>query len=211
MKWNDGIGAYGAYISLGSTCQTAYQLRRLQLRTFAGPLDWFISRTGTDVSRLIQNRFQGFMEFNRLQVVGTDADQYVVRDNGYNIVSYHDFPLMYRWTDTYPSFKQKMDHRVRSLLTAAKNGPLCFIRTDTTKNEAQQLFAALNTIIPGKFRLLIVNNVNDYLEVRHEDWGLHHIGSVFVSSGADWRGSDFAWDQIMNGFSLKLGSVYHRN
>ncbi|WP_239616385.1 DUF1796 family putative cysteine peptidase [Cohnella mopanensis] len=202
MRWSDVIGAYGAYISLGSTCQTAYQLRRLQLRTFAGPLDWFISRSVTDVSRLIHNRFQGFMEFNHLEVIGTDTDQYVVRDNNYNIYSYHDFPLRYRWTDTYPFFKQKMNRRVRALLTAAKNGPLCFIRTDTSKNEAQQIYTAIKTIIPCRFKLLIVNNVNDYQEVRHEDWGIPHIGSVYVSRGADWRGSNFAWNQIMSGFTL---------
>ncbi|WP_158602361.1 DUF1796 family putative cysteine peptidase [Cohnella endophytica] len=203
MKWNDGIGAYGAYISLGATCQTAYQLQRLQLRKFSGPLDWFISRTVTDVSRLIQNRFYDFMEFDRLQLLGTNADHYVVRDNNYNLYSYHDFPIIYRWTDVYPDFKQKMDRRAKAFLAAAKNGPLCFVRTDTSKSEAQQLYAALKTTLPCKFRLLIVNNIDGYHEVIHEDWGLPSICSVHVYKGADWRGSNPAWDRIMEGFTLK--------
>jgi Putative papain-like cysteine peptidase (DUF1796) len=205
MKWTDGVGAYGAYVSLGSTCQTAYQLRRLQLRKFAGPLDWFISRDAANVSRLIRNRFEGFMEFDRLQVLGTDADQHVVGDNRHQVVSYHDFPLRYHWTDTYPDFKQKVDRRIKALITAAKKGSICFIRTDTSKSDAQRLHAALGKIVPGKFRLLIVNETNDYQEVTHGDWGLRHVGSVWVPRGRDWRGSDHAWDQIMSGFTLKQG------
>jgi hypothetical protein len=204
MKWNDCIGTYKAYISLGSTCQTAYQLRRLNLRRFAGPLDWFISRSVADVSRLIRNRYEGFMELNRLELLGTEPAHYIVRDNGYDIVSYHDFPLIYRWTDAYPDFKQKINHRVNALLTASKDGPICFVRTDTSKMEAQQLYAALKSIMPSKFQLLIINNRVDY-QVRHEDWGLHNICSISVPGGADWRGSNAAWDQVMNGFRMKSG------
>ncbi|MCD9026425.1 DUF1796 family putative cysteine peptidase [Cohnella silvisoli] len=203
MKWKDCAGAYMAYISLGSTCQTAYQLQRLNLRKFAGPLDWFISRSVTDVARLIRNRFNGFMELNHLQVLGTEPAHFIVRDNSYDIVSYHDFPLMRRWTDAYPDFKQKLNRRVNAMITAAKNSPLCLVRIDTSMMEAQQLYAALTTIIPGEFQLLIVNNSDRVQEVRHEDWGLRHIGSVTVPNGADWRGSNFAWDQVMYGFQLK--------
>lgn len=202
MKWNDCIGAYDAYISLGSTCQTAHQLKRLHLRKFAGPLDWFISSSVTDVAHLIQNRFNGFMELNSLQLLGTEPAHYIVRDNNYDIVSFHDFPLIYRWTDAYPVFKQKIDRRVKALLTAAKKDLICLVRTDTSKMEAQQLYTALKTIMPGKFRLLIVNNMDTNQDVRHEDWGLPNICSVSVSKGADWRGSNPAWDQIMNGFKL---------
>jgi hypothetical protein len=204
MKWNDCTGVYEAYISLGSTCQTAHQLNRLNLRRFAGPLDWFISRTVTDVARLIQNRFNGFMELNHLELLGTEPAHYIVRDYNYDIISYHDFPRIYRWTDAYPDFKQKINRRVNAFLTAAKSGPLCLIRTDTSKMEAQHLYVALNAIMPGKFRLLIVNNRDDY-QVRHEDWGLHNICSVSVPRGADWRGYNPAWDQVMNGFMLKSG------
>jgi len=203
MNWNDCAGAYGAFISLGSTCQTAFQLQRLHLRTFSGPLDWFISRSASDVARLIRNRFDGFMELNHLQLLGTEPAHYIVRDNSYDIVSYHDFPLIYRWTDAYPEFKQKMDRRVNAFLSAAKKSSICFVRTQTSKIEAQQLYAALKTIVPCKFRLLIVNNMMDYREVIYEDWNLQHVCSVSVPGGADWRGSNFAWDQIMNGFKLK--------
>lgn len=209
MKWSNGVAAYGAYISLGSTCQTAYQLRRLRLRKFASPLDWFISRDAADVSRLIRNRFERFMDFDRLQVLGINADQYVIRDNRHNVYSYHDFPLPYHWTYTYPDFKQKVDRRIKALVTAAKKGPICFVRTSTSKNEAQQLHSDLRTIVPGKFQLLIVNETDYDQEVTPEDWGLRHVSSVRIPRGRDWRGSDLAWDEILNGFTLKSGGTDH--
>ncbi|WP_282937424.1 DUF1796 family putative cysteine peptidase [Paenibacillus sp. RC67] len=206
MKWNDCTGYYKAYISMGATCQTAYQLRRLGLRKFAGPLDWFVSGTVDNVAPLIRNRFNGFMELDQLQLLGTDMDCYIVRDDKYDIVSYHDFPRSlpaFRWTDAYPDFKQKIDRRIKAFFSAAKSKPICLIRTQTTKPEAEQLLAALNKVMAGKFRLLIVNNRNDLHEVKYEDWGIQGVCSVSVPSGADWRGSNQAWDQIMRGFKLR--------
>jgi len=206
MKWNDCTGDYTAFISLGSTCQTAYQLQRLGLRKFAGPLDWFISFAAHDVARLIRNRFDGFMELNQLRLTGTDLDCYVVKDDKFDIVSYHDFPLslpIYRWTDAYPEFKRKIDRRIDRFLTAARSKPICLVRTQTSKPEAEKLLASLNTVMADKFRLLIVNNMDYLYELRHEDWGLPDVCSVSVPKGMNWRGSDQVWDQIMKGFKLK--------
>jgi len=146
------------------------------------------------------------MELNQLRVSGRDQDCYVVTDDKYDIVSYHDFPLslpLYRWMDAYPEFKRKMDRRVNRFLTLAKNKPICLVRTQTSKPEAEKLYASLKKVIPGKFRLLIVNNIDHLHELAHEDWGLHGVGSVSIPKGMNWRGSDQAWNQIMNGFKLK--------
>jgi hypothetical protein len=140
-----------------------------------------------------------------LHLVGTDADCYVVRDSEYNIVSYHDFPLHlppYRWTDAYPAFKQKIDRRVKTFLAASKCKRICMIRTQTSRAEAEQLRTALNKVMPGRFRLLLVNNT-ETREVKYEDWGLAQVSSVLVPKGMGWRGSDQAWDEIMNGFKLE--------
>jgi len=208
MKWQDCAGSYKAFISLGSTCQTAYQLRRLGLRNFSGPLDWFISRSVPDVTRLIRHRFNGFMELDRLRLTGTDTECYVVIDEKNDVVSYHDFSRSlppYRWAEAYPDFKQKMDRRVKAFLHAAKRQPVCLVRIQTSKAEAHQLHGALKKVMSGSFRLLIVNNEDGLHEIRHEDWGLPGVASVSVPSGMDWRGSDLAWDRIMQGFKLRQG------
>jgi hypothetical protein len=57
--------------------------------------------------------------------------------------------------------------------------------------------------MPGRFRLLLVNNT-EIREVKYEDWGLAQASSVPVPKGTDWRGSDQAWDEVMNGFKLEV-------
>ncbi|GGG03733.1 DUF1796 family putative cysteine peptidase [Paenibacillus abyssi] len=210
MRWKDCIGTYRSYISLGSTCQTAYQLKRLGLRQFAGPLDWFMSPSTPDLSRLIRSRFNGFMAFDQLQLQGSTADCYIVKDNAYAVVSYHDFSNyvpVELWAEAYPPFKEKINRRIEYFMKTVKNtsnSPICFIRVQASKTEAVQLKAALNTLVRGKFRLLIVNHHLDHSqEITHEDWGLAGIGSVTVPVGNDWRGSNQAWDNIMNGFRVK--------
>ncbi|SFK82434.1 Putative papain-like cysteine peptidase [Paenibacillus sp. 1_12] len=207
MKWNECTGFYKAYLSLGSTCQTAYQLKRLGLRQFAGPLDWFISDSVPDLVQLIRKRFYGFMEFDHLQLIDRTYDHFVVRDSDYEVVSFHDFPrylTIERVWDAYPPFKGKIDRRVqRFLKTARFSSPVLLVRTQTSRKEAIQLKAALNTMMYGKYRLLIVNNHSSGLNsVVHEDWGIDGVCSVNVPSGRDWRGSDQAWNTIMKGFML---------
>jgi len=199
MRWYDCAGAYKAYVSLGSTCQTAYQLRRLGLRRFAGPLDWFISRDAGDVARLLRNRFYGFMEPNRIELAGIDPPHYVVRDAGYDVYSYHDFPLHGHWMNAYPEFKRKIDRRKQTLYAAAATGPVCYVRIEASRQEALQLYSALSQFAPGPFRLLTVNFMDDS-RIKHEDWGYPHIASVSIPRGTDWRGSDSAWNEIMYGF-----------
>jgi hypothetical protein len=206
MKWNDSRGSYKAYISLGSTCQTAYQLKRLGLRKYAGPLDWFVSDSVNGLIRLIENRFNGFMDFNNLQLIGSTDDCFVIRDNMYSIVSFHDFPRslsLERWWDAYPRFKETVSRRVNRFLKTVKNKPILFVRTQTEKKEAQELHAALNTLIHDRSQLLIVNHhLDDRKDVVYEDWGLDKVFSVTVPKGDNWRGLDRAWDKCMR--ELKL-------
>ncbi|MBA2936861.1 hypothetical protein HZF08_00915 [Paenibacillus sp. CGMCC 1.16610] len=211
MKSRDSLGGYKAYISLGSTCQTAHQLRRLGLRKYAGPLDWFISDSTGEVVRLINHRFKGFMELSQLELIGTTYECFVIRDNASGVTSFHDFPLYLtaeRWRDAYPAFKEKLNRRVDRFMKTMQGQPILFIRTNATKKEAQELHAALKRLKHGKFHLLIVNNhQKDSKDVIYESWGLGGISSVLLPQGEDWRGSNQAWDTCMNGFKLKASSL----
>jgi hypothetical protein len=204
MKWNTCVGRYKSYMSLGSNCQAAYQLNRLGLRQSAGPLDWFASESVPGLVQLLNHQFKGLMDFKNLQLLDRTQDFFVVRDNVYDIVSFHDFPLYVgRWWDAYPAFKEKLDRRVNRFWHTIQNKPVLFVRTETSLKEAQLLKTTLNTLMYGKFRLLIVNN-HPYPtpEVLEENWGLEGVCCVTVPRGYDWRGSDDAWNRIMSGFTL---------
>lgn len=206
MQWRDSIGSYKACISLGSTCQTAYQLKRLGLRINAGPLDWFVSDSISGLVRLIDHRFNGFMELSQLELVGFTNECYVIRDKAYHVVSYHDFPLsVERWSEAYPAFKETLNRRVHRFMKTIQDQPILFIRTQTKRKKAQELHAALKKLMHGKFQLLIVNNhQKDHTDVIYEDWGQDGICSVLLPKGEDWRGLNQAWDTSMNGFKVQL-------
>jgi hypothetical protein len=209
LRWRDSIGSYKAYISLGSTCETAYQLKRLGLRKYAGPLDWFISDSIDGLVRLIDRRFNGFMELNQLELIGSTYECFSVRDTANHVISFHDFPLyLERWWDAYPAFKQTLNRRVDRFFKTIQDQPNLFIRTHTRRKEAQELLAALKTLMHGNFHLLIVNNHQENrTDVIYEDWGLDGICSVLLPKGEDWRGLNQAWDTCMNGFKLKVPSL----
>lgn len=202
MDWNQNRGTYHAYISLGAMCQTAHQLNRLKLRKFSGPLDWFISFSSPKLSQLLNARFNGFMESNHLRLINIVDNHYVLRDMKYQIDSYHDFPIPYNPNQLYPQFKDKLDRRMSRFLKTIKNGPVCFVRTQTSSSEARLLEQTLYDISHKDFRMLIVNFHNQSGKgVIYEDWGLQRVSSVTIPSGRDWRGSNHHWDLIMKGFN----------
>lgn len=204
MDWNKSKGAYHAFISLGATCQTAHQLSRLKLRKSSGPLDWFTSYSPPKISRLLQTRFNGFMELNNLHHINIVDNHFVLRDTAYQVDSYHDFPVPYNPRELYSQFKEKMDRRVSRFLKTVKAYPVCFVRTQASMQEARLLEEALCNISNKNFQLLVVNFHNDSAKgVIHEDWGLQRICSVSIPAGRDWRGSNEHWDLIMRGYKLK--------
>ncbi|WP_138495296.1 DUF1796 family putative cysteine peptidase [Paenibacillus pinistramenti] len=201
MNWKHCRGVYPAYISLGATCQTAYQLRRLGLRQSAGPLDWFLSYSVPHLSRLLRLQFKDFWKWENLRTVNIVQNHYVIQDTAYQIESYHDFPVPYDPRTLYPSFREKADRRTARFLRLIKEHPVCFVRILTTSSEAYQLERALNPIANKGFRLLIVNLHQDASrEISYDDWGIQRVASVTISGGRDWRGFDPGWNRIMEGF-----------
>ncbi|WP_323958375.1 DUF1796 family putative cysteine peptidase [Brevibacillus composti] len=120
MRLNELKRSYHTIISLGSNCLPAYHLRRCELRSFSGPLDWMISDSLDTVATLLENRFSGFMELENLRVEGIDADQknFLVRDIRYNIVAAHHFPTQanqWHQLTTYPFFAEQLKRRIDRL------------------------------------------------------------------------------------------------
>lgn len=117
---------------MGGFCQVAYQIERNNLKTFSGPIDWMLSPYLSDVNRLLKMRFLDFMNLNNLTVQGkANIDTYIVKDNLYNIESYHDFSTEY--TDDplfpYPVFKNKLDRRINAFYNKCSNSDsILFIR-----------------------------------------------------------------------------------
>ena len=50
------------FIPLGNSCSIAYNLKLLKLRTCAFPFDWVRIANFNNVTKLIQNKFYGFLD-----------------------------------------------------------------------------------------------------------------------------------------------------
>ncbi|MNH85348.1 hypothetical protein D3C87_456870 [compost metagenome] len=199
-------GAYDAVFSLGANCQTAYQLRRLGLRHAAGPLDWFISSSHSGLISVLQNRFVDFMKLEHLKLVGQFKTCYCIKDEKYEIFSYHDFPVELppdRWADAYPGFLDRQVRRQERFLQAASMmDRILFVRLNSTPEEALQLQQILSDLTVHQFTLLIVNTCQEAVQEIRPEFKQGRV-TAELSKGSDWRGDDGGWEQLLQNITIK--------
>ncbi|GAB6930444.1 papain-like cysteine peptidase [Paenibacillus sp. JCM 10914] len=194
--------AYDVIIGLGSWCGPSIYLRQHQLRRFSFPLDWMISNSLPDVTRLISNHFDGFMDLERIKKIdGTSAyledgiaspnqagqahdDAHFILDTWYNVISVHDFPVRPNrdWTETYDSYKAKLQERIRRFYDVLKNSSsVLFVRWGPVNpQEAVELHAALSPFVSGTCNVLFMQPIEGMTYVQEIDWGFDGISTLQV-------------------------------
>ncbi|USB31886.1 DUF1796 family putative cysteine peptidase [Paenibacillus sp. YPG26] len=199
-------GTYDALFSLGANCQTAYQLRRLGARHAAGPLDWFISSSHRGLIAVLQNRFEDFMKLDHLKLVGQFKTCYCIKDEKYDIFSYHDFPVTLppdRWTEAYQEFQSRQLRRQeRFLQTASRAERILYIRMGSTLDEAIHLQQILSELTAHSFTLLIVNTGHKTTQKICPEFK-QGIIMAELNKGSDWRGDDQGWEQLLQDIVIK--------
>ncbi|GIP23951.1 DUF1796 family putative cysteine peptidase [Paenibacillus sp. J22TS3] len=210
MLDSEFYGVYDAVFSLGSNCQTAYQLRRLGLRQEAGPLDWFISNSHKGLVSVLENRFEDFMELDHMTLVGQFQTCYCIKDEKYQIFSYHDFPVKLprdRWSEAYPEFHERQLRRQTRFLEAARSlERLLFVRLNCTPDEALQLHDLLTGLVTHQFTLLVVNTRQE-LGCESAPTIRGGIVTAELYKGEDWRGDDVSWGGLMQHIRLRKKSI----
>lgn len=222
MKLNNIKRSYNIVVSLGCNCSTATHLKRNDLRRFSMPLDWMKSPSLSDVIRLLKNKFNGFMEFNNLILLGRSAHTvegiehdeevrpnsiatFLVANKTYNIYFFHDFIVIpnHDWSVTYPVVKDKYNRRINRFLNKIKNSEsVLFVRQRATIDETIELQSVLSQLTNGKFNLLIVN-LGLSSVIIEQDWGIPNVCSVEIPelNGED-VGIHSAWDYILSGITI---------
>ena len=216
-------GPYDLMLGIGSWCGPSLNLRRHNLRRFAFPLDWMVSNSVSDVTRLINNRFQGFMDFPNLVLTegtssslddgvavmpaqgGTEpVNAHFVYDTSYNITSVHDFPIIpgQDWTVTYPAYKEKLQKRITNLFEKLETSPkVLFVRWGfATQEEAIALHEALSRLVKGQFNLLLMLPVSGIKGMQEMHWPYPGICAVQVP--IEEPNNDAIWDEVYSGLSL---------
>lgn len=221
VKLENVKGAYDVIIGLGSWCGPSIYLWRRQLRRFSFPLDWMISNTVTDVTRLLKNRFEGFMELGQLRKIdgtsayleegvavlqgdGTYQSAHYILDTRYNVISVHDFPIVtdQDWTAAYVPYREKLTHRIQRFLHVLQQSrSVLFIRWGAiNKEEAAELHAVLSSLTPGICRIIFMQTVSGLQSIQELDWEQDGICALQVPLEQPY--DEAAWDKTMNGLAL---------
>lgn len=161
------------FVSLGSSCEVAHQLRHLRLRAAAFPLDWVLSIENSQLIRMLEEDFINFTKEECLRI-----------DNGVLINTYYHLVLPHEgnWQGAFcPETLKKVMHKYQRRIDRFKEissfqGKVFFIRAayiyadhpqiiyrdkenlSITEDWAIQLYQVLRNRFPDvDFTLIIMN------------------------------------------------------
>ena len=217
MKLAEIQKPYDLFVGLGSACDPAAHLRTHDLRRYSMPLDWLVTSYLSEVSRLFENRFAGFMELESLQLIDGSANFYdeenpipsnaplnthFIEDKAYKTISVHDFPNIEGrpWQDNYPAFKQKLDLRIARLMSEIAGAEsVLFIRWAGVTADAVALRSVLSGLTDGTADLLVLQptEVDGVVEQDNEHDGLCLLQVPNLPADTT------IWDPILRGMSLR--------
>lgn len=170
------MNSFDFIMSLGANCMVAYQLKRLGLRDFSGPIDWVINSSLENVNQMIKNRFNDYMELSNLRIIGIHEGFYSVEDMLYNTYSFHDFPVSSNDCITnYPQFRELLNRRIERFYDRiSQSKSALFVREKATYDETIRLKETLSLYTKGKVNIMIINNTVEN-RVISQDWGIEGV------------------------------------
>jgi hypothetical protein len=189
-------------IPLGSTCCIAYQLKAHNLRNYSYPFDWVRVNNLNNVTNLLDNKFNTFLDINqyKLEMISNEFEV-----NG-NMISYiykneyckfyHDFDT-YICDKTFEPFVIKYKRRINRLIETIKNKDrILFIREETRNlniDKIRKFSKAINNINPNlNWKMKIIVYQKKYTELEFEN--IEIILSTLKVT--DWRRSELNWKEI---------------
>ena len=199
-------GEYDAIFSLGDLCLASIQLKKHNLRPYSGVLDWMASIDLSQVNELLENRFIGFLEYDNLRVIGYADDFICVSDDGYNLVSNHDFDgekNTLNYLGGYAEVMEKYERRIQRFLSEMENAKrILFVRTEGTLEDAAVLQDVLSRIVKHDFSILLINHT--YVQgIVEKSWPLEKVCSIEFPNKDKWEGNHDLWEEVLSGIRLR--------
>lgn len=200
---NAHIQTYDEVVSLGDTCQVAWQLELNGIRKFAYPFDWVCTSFKSLVG-FIEQKGAHFLEFDKISVMGVypgNPTRLQVVDLVYGIVFYHDFlaspPLA-----NYNDVKAKYDRRLKRFFDLLNsNKKVLFVREGFMREQIEFLDHLLHSTYPNlKYTILAVSDREDF----KESWKLDRISNFYLPQNPwNWQGDSAKWKEILTQFKVK--------
>ncbi|SFQ55826.1 Putative papain-like cysteine peptidase [Psychrobacillus psychrotolerans] len=193
-------------LGLGDLCLASIQLKKHNLRPYSGVLDWMASIDLSQVNELLENRFIGFLEYDNLRVIGYADDFICLSDDGYNLVSNHDFDgekNTLNYLGGYAEVMEKYERRIQRFLSEMENAKrILFVRTEGTLEDAAVLQDVLSRIVKHDFSILLINHT--YVPgIVEKSWPLDKVCSIEFPNIDKWEGNHDLWKEVLSGIRLR--------
>ncbi|WP_058302130.1 DUF1796 family putative cysteine peptidase [Gorillibacterium timonense] len=199
-------GTYDAVFSIGYNGQPSIQRIKNRLYANPGPLDWMLSDL-PDVGRLLENRFEGFMDRNRLRIIGKDQNElfHLVQDSLYRVISAQDFSIHHDpdgQLPDYPAFARRLHTRAQHFLYELERSRMSlFIRTGATWEQTVHFVKLLDERLTYDYRLLVVNyggsnGITDCF------WPLERVCGIRLPVVSGWTSQDALWKILLAGVNI---------
>ena len=160
----------------------------------------------SQVNELLENRFIGFLEYDNLRVIGYADDFICVSDDGYNLVSNHDFDgekNTLNYLGGYAEVMEKYERRIQRFLSEMENAKrILFVRTEGTLEDAAVLQDVLSRIVKHDFSILLINHT--YVPgIVEKSWPLDKVCSIEFPNIDKWEGNHDLWKEVLSGIRLR--------
>ena len=205
-------------ISLGSFCQTAYQIRRYFGYEKAHAFDWWVTPT-CGLVELIESQFIDLFDEKNMTIVEEDAGAAVMCSR-YGLMHYHDFddskiagrptPFLVRAECTKNI--SKFAYLIKRLLSV--NGKVLFIRVgmgyvqhydknmEFDEELLKRFIAAMERILPNiEFQILLLNSTPVEADTRVV------FDTVDNYDVTLWNGSDQGWGEMFSRQQIRLRNL----
>ena len=202
-------------ISLGQSCQVAYQLGRLGLRFEAYPFDWLFSFDTNKLIEALESRFTDWLKFDNLVECSPQSNSLhkIVIDSKYGMTHQHIFPLSVSLSESYSVVKEVVNRRVKRLLDLYGSGQnILFIRTNLTFEEGVRLSKVLSRIFGENVILLGVSLQKDVFRLHEMGYtGNYYYCKIYDcgynSPGDRWQGHDQHWSMLLRNIQTRYVEV----
>ena len=196
-------------ISLGGTCQVAFQLKRLELRKESMPFDWVFLTEPEDIIRAVESDFDGWLTLeNLVEECESQSECRRITDTKFNAIHQHIFPKDKTYEEAYPEVKDIVTRRLNRVLSLkGQDKDILFVRLKISVDDARRLGAIIREKYGPNAYLLVVNHIKE-MRIRQvvcdiPNVLIYEIFDENENTGQRWQGYDAHWDVLLCDAELK--------
>ncbi|WP_455145232.1 DUF1796 family putative cysteine peptidase [Brachyspira pilosicoli] len=168
---DNNVYEYDFIFSIGDNCCCAEMLKKLNIRKYAGPLDW-VDQNSNIISRLeiIYNKFDRFIDKDDMDFIAIDGSGKFRYINNYNLLCFpHEFNSDSFSDYEYLEVSKKYLHRINRTINFLKNSKVLMVYIADRNNYSHKKLININEILAciNAIRKVYNNSNIDLLYMQH--------------------------------------------